>query len=133
EPASNGKAGHVVVTGDETDKKAAQPWPTLGEQLKAVYVSATQPHRTDERLKAQKAVAGASEGVPADGGFLVQPTFSAEIFKLAHDTGQVVPRVRRIPIGSNSNSLTMNAVDETSRATGSRWGGIQTYWAAEGD
>jgi HK97 family phage major capsid protein len=125
--------GHLVVTQDETDKKAAMPWASLGEQLKAVYVAATQPHRTDERLKAQKAILGANETVPSDGGFLVQPNFSSEIFRAATEVGQVVPRVRRIPIGAGANGLIMNAVDETSRATGSRWGGVQAYWAAEGD
>jgi HK97 family phage major capsid protein len=132
EPATKG-AGHLVVTADETDKKAARPWKSLGEQLRAIYDSATKPHMTDERLKAQKAILGASEGVPADGGFLVQPNFSSEIFRIAHEIGQVAPRARRVPIGANSNGLTMNAVDETSRATGSRWGGVQAYWAAEGD
>lgn len=125
--------GMLVVTEDETDKKSAMPWASLGEQLKAVYVAATQPHRTDERLKAQKAILGANESVPSDGGFLVQPNFSAEIFQIAHEIGQVMPRVRRIPIGGAANGLIMNAIDETSRATGSRWGGVQAYWAAEGD
>jgi HK97 family phage major capsid protein len=132
EPATK-SGGHLVVTQDETDKKAAMPWASLGEQLKAVYVAATQPHRTDERLKAQKAILGANETVPSDGGFLVQPNFSSEIFRAATEVGQVVPRVRRIPIGAGANGLIMNAVDETSRATGSRWGGVQAYWAAEGD
>lgn len=132
EPAIK-SGSHLVVTEDETDKKAAQPWRDLGEQLKAVYVAATQPHRTDERLKAQKAILGANETVPSEGGFLVQPNFSAEIFQLAHDTGMVMSRTRRIPIGAGANGLVMNAVDETSRATGSRWGGVQAYWAAEGD
>jgi HK97 family phage major capsid protein len=132
EPATK-SGGHLVVTQDETDKKAAMPWASLGEQLKAVYVAATQPHRTDERLKAQKAILGANETVPSDGGFLVQPNFSSEIFRAATEVGQVVPRVRRIPIGGGANGLIMNAVDETSRATGSRWGGVQAYWAAEGD
>jgi HK97 family phage major capsid protein len=132
EPAIK-SGGHLVVPQDETDKKAAMPWASLGEQLKAVYVAATQPHRTDERLKAQKAILGANETVPSDGGFLVQPNFSSEIFRAATEVGQVVPRVRRIPIGAGANGLIMNAVDETSRATGSRWGGVQAYWAAEGD
>lgn len=132
EPAIK-SAGHLVVTEDETDKKAAKPWASLGEQLLGVYTAAMHPHRMDERLKAQKAVLGASSGVPSDGGFLVQQDFAAEIFKVAHDGGAILSRVRRIPIGTNANGLKMNAVEETSRATGSRWGGVQAYWAAEGD
>ena len=126
-------AGTLVVTEDETDKKAKQPWATLGEQLKAVYVAATHPHQTDDRLKAQKAVLGASQGIPQDGGFLVQQDFADEIFRLAHEQSNIIGRTRQIPIGANSNGLIMNAIAETSRATGSRWGGVQAYWAAEGD
>jgi HK97 family phage major capsid protein len=39
--------------------------------------------------------------------------------------------VRRIGIGANSNGIRLNGVDETSRANGSRWGGIQSYWTGE--
>lgn len=132
EPATKA-AGHLIVTEDETDKQAARPWKSLGEQMLAVRAATMFPHRMDERLKAQKAILGASEGVPADGGFLVQQDFAAEIFRIAHDTGAILQRTRRIPIGPNANGIKINAVDETSRATGSRWGGVQAYWAAEGD
>ena len=130
------KAGvNVQVTEDETDKKAAKPWNTLGEFLGAVKAAALTPHRIDERLKAaeEKAVLGASEGVPSDGGYMVQPTFVQEIFTPEHDQNMVLERVRRLPMGANSNRLIINAVDETSRVTGSRWGGVQAYWASEGD
>jgi len=121
------------VTDDETDKKAARPWRTLGELLVGVRDASMFPHRMDERLKAQKAILGASSGVPSDGGFLIQQDFASEIFKIAHDTGAIMSRTRRIPIGPNANGLKINAIDETSRATGSRWGGVQAYWEAEGD
>lgn len=43
----------------------------------------------------------------------------------------VASRVRRMQISGPSNSMKMNAVAETSRATGSRWGGIRGYWLDE--
>lgn len=133
EPANN-KAGYRVdVVEDETDKKAKQPWETLGSFLKAVHVAAISPGRTDDRLKAQKAVLGSNEGVPSDGGFLVQPNQATELFMIEHAPDEIVKRARRFPVGANNNGLKINAVDETSRATGSRWGGVQVYWAAEGD
>lgn len=132
EPANN-KGGHLIVTEDETDKKAAQPWESMGHFLKQVYVAATQPYKIDDRLKAQKAILGASEGVPSDGGFLVHQTQSDQLFMLEHAPSELTRRVRRFPVGPNSNGLKINAVDETSRATGSRWGGVNAYWAAEGD
>lgn len=132
EPATNTKAGHVVVTQDETDKKAAQPFKSLGDQLKAVAHATMYPHSMDDRLKAQKAVLGANEGQSSDGGFLVQTDFANEIMKHAHDVAVLASRCRRIPVGPNANGLKMNAIDESSRATGSRWGGVRGYWVAEG-
>jgi HK97 family phage major capsid protein len=73
------------------------------------------------------------ETVPSDGGFLVQTDFASEIMQRAYDLGQVLSRCRRIPIGANSNGLKMLAVDETSRATGSRYGGVQVYRTNEAD
>jgi HK97 family phage major capsid protein len=132
EPATK-SAGTLTFIKDEADKKAGQPWEDLGSFLKAVQMAAMYPGRMDDRLKAQKAVMGSNEGIPSEGGYLVQPNFANEIFMLEHATGEILPRVRRLPVGPNNNGLTMNAVDETSRANGSRWGGVQAYWAAEGD
>lgn len=124
------KAG-VQVVEDETDKKAAKPWSSFGEQLKAIANAALYPHQIDDRLKAQKSALGANETVSSDGGFLVQTDFAADIFSIEHNAGALAQRCRRIPVGPNANGLKMNAVAETSRATGSRWGGIRGYWVAE--
>jgi HK97 family phage major capsid protein len=83
--------------------------------------------RRDPRLIEERAVSGASEGIPSDGGYLVQTEFSNEIWKRANEVGVLLPRCRRVPIGANANAFSMNIVDESSRATGSRWGGVQIY------
>ena len=85
----------------------------------------------DPRLLMVQKATGLSEGVASDAGFLVQQDFSTELLRLAHDTGVLVPRCRKIPIGPNSNGLKINAIAETSRATGSRLGGIRGYWLEE--
>lgn len=106
---------------------------SLGEQL--VAVARTQVSgRPDPRLTWQSfgAAAGMNEGAGADGGFLVQQEFSTELLRLAFDGAVLAPRTRRVPIGANANGLKINAVKETSRATGSRFGGIRGYWTAEG-
>lgn len=106
---------------------------SLGEQLAAV-VNFTRGRFQDRRLFAPHAAAtGASEGVPADGGFLVQTDFSSELLKRSYETGQLASRVRRIPISATANGLKINGIDETSRATGSRYGGVQAYWEGEAD
>lgn len=104
---------------------------SLGEQLQAIYKASAPNSRPDERLFITKAPAGMGEVIPADGGFLLQPEFSKELYVAAHDESLLYKKCRKIPIGSNSNSLVMNAVDETSRANGSRWGGVQVFWSEE--
>jgi len=105
---------------------------SLGEFLSAVIKAEDRSQKMDDRLIESRA-SGMSEAVPADGGFQVQTDFSSELLKLAHDASTLYQRVRKIPISSNADSLKINAIDETSRATGSRWGGVQIYPVAEAD
>lgn len=103
----------------------------LGEQLQAIFNHyASKGTSTDPRLV--RAPTGAGEVDPTGGGFLVQVDFGASIFMLAHDMGEILSRVSKTPISEKSNGLKIPGVDETSRATGSRWGGVSSIWAAEG-
>lgn len=104
---------------------------SFGEFLQAVRGAALQPSRADARLFSQRAT-GASEAVPSDGGFLVGTDFSREVMRKIHNAGQLVSRVRHIPISANSNGIKLNVIDESSRATGSRSGAVRLYWVAEG-
>jgi HK97 family phage major capsid protein len=113
--------------------EAKKPFSRLGEQLLAV-VAAGRGAKPDERLlELNAAASGGSEGVPADGGFAVQTDFATTLLDKSHETGQIASKVARIPIGANSNGIKLPAIDETSRVTGSRWGGVQVYYAAEAD
>lgn len=113
----------------DADEKDKLPFATLGEQLVAV-VNASRG-RVDPRLLA--AASGASEAVPADGGFLVQKDYTSNLLTRSYETGILTSKCSRIPISANANGTKINAIDETSRATGSRWGGVQVYWASEAD
>lgn len=118
---------------EEKEQLAPTPFRSLGEQLRAV-ATAAMTGRIDPRLdQIQKhaAASGANETVPSEGGFLVQKDFSNELLTEVHETGVLSSRARRVPV--SGNGLKMNAVDERSRATGSRWGGIQAYWLAEAE
>ena len=124
-PGTDTKVG---VTKDEAD----QPFPTGGEFFQAVKNAALHPAYEDVRLKSLSMKAtGLSENVPADGGYLVQPQVAGGIIDRMYDIGDILSRVSSDPIGPNSNSMLYNAVDETSRADGSRWGGVLGYWLAE--
>jgi HK97 family phage major capsid protein len=117
----------VRVTTDEAD----QPFETAGEFFKAVKNAAYYPGQQDKRLLGLKAT-GMSENVPADGGYLLAPQIATGLIERMYNTGEILQRVASDQIGPNSNSMLYNAVDETSRATGSRFGGLRGYWMAEG-
>ena len=115
----------VTITRDAGD----QPWESLGQQLIAVKDFAlTGGLRADPRLKAP---AGLSEGQASEGGFLVQTDYATTLLEKVYADSSVVSRVTRMPISANSNSIKIPAISESSRADGSRFGGIRAYWAAE--
>lgn len=124
----------VVV---DVPNAAKREFASFGEQLQAIArVGTPGKARADDLMRLQRinaAISGASESVSSDGGFAVMPDFLPEIVAPVYDTGEIASRVRRIPIGPNSNGVKFNVVDETSRATGSRWGGIQFSMKSEGD
>jgi HK97 family phage major capsid protein len=105
---------------------------SFGDFLGAVIRSSQPGGSMDPRFE-KRAASGMSTGVPSDGGFLVGTDIMSEIFKLTYDRALVANRCRKVQVGSNSNGIAMNAIDETSRATGSRMGGIRGYWKAEAD
>jgi HK97 family phage major capsid protein len=80
-----------------------------------------------------RAPTGSSEGVPSDGGFLVGKEMSDEIVKRVYNNTQLIGRVRKRTLTGNVNGIKLNGIDETSRADGSRYGGVRAYWVAEGD
>lgn len=123
------KAGVVEVVEDEADKAARlNPFkPT--EFFKAVQMAGIYPSQLDKRLLPLKAASGANESVPSQGGFLVPTDIANGIQENMWSVGSVLSRFN--PINVSGNSLTIPAIDETSRADGSRMGGVRGYWMAE--
>ena len=124
-----------------TEKPEVKPTPSkdnekrfasFGEQLMAAYRAATPGGKVDERLTT-RAASGLNESTPSDGGFLVQQDFVTELLKRTYETGILASKVKKIPISTDANGMKINAIDEDSRANGSRWGGVQTYWEGEAD
>lgn len=119
------KAG-VQVIEDEADKAVRENPFTAPEFFKAVAMY--ESGYRDKRLNPFKAT-GLNEAIPSEGGFLVPPQIADGIYENMWSVGNVLSRFS--PITVEGNSLTINAVDETSRATGSRMGGVTGYWMAE--
>ena len=122
-------AGFVEVTQAEEDK----PFQNFGSQLAAVKsATLSQGRNLAPRLRALNIKQlGANELVGSEGGFLLEPSFVAELLKPLHDAGPFSSRAAKLAIGPNANGVTVRAIDETSRADGSRWGGIKGYRLAE--
>jgi len=113
------------------DREDKEKFRSLGQQLSAVMQAARPGGYADPRLF-RAAGSGLSGSVPSDGGFLVQQDFATELLQDTFATGILASRCRRIQISGNSNSLRINGIDETSRAS-TRYGGILGYWEDEAD
>ena len=109
-----------------------KPWESLGEQLQAVAFAAMPGQKFDPRLQTL-APTGGSAQVATDGGFLIHNQFATEIWQRTYDTAALANRCKRTAVGEGFDGLELPYLEETSRVTGSRYGGVQAYWAAETD
>ena len=77
-----------------------------------------------------KAIQGMSEIVGADGGIAVLPEFHQEILTRIYQN-DIVSRTDHYQVAGNN--MTFPTDSETTRADGSRAGGLRAYWVGEGD
>jgi len=131
EPAQTVQNRQLLGRGSNTRPMTSSngPFNSLGEQLSAVARAGIPGGKVDHRL--YDAATGLSETVSSDGGFLVQQDFSEQLLNGVMQTGLLAPRCNRIAISGGSNGIRLPAIDESSRADGSRWGGVQSYWIDE--
>lgn len=87
----------------------------------------------DPRLHKHALPTGSGETVGADGGFLVSTDETTELNKIMFASAQLASRCQRVEISPNANGLKTKMLAESSRAAGSRWGGVQVYWEEEAD
>lgn len=123
------------------DRAGNKPWASAEEQFMAIVAAGCptgmalangmRGGSVDPRLYG--AASGHSAGVGSDGGFQIQKDFSAELFKEAFAAGALTSRCDTSEVGANSDGLEVRYIDETSRATGSRWGSVQVYRVAEAE
>lgn len=118
---------------EEPKAETPQLFDSLGEQLQAVYNAAINPRAADPRLYQINAATGGNETVGADGGFRVQTDFQSELMRRSYGASKLVGMTDQRTVGPNSNGVKYNIVNETSRANGSRGGGVQAYWIGESD
>lgn len=117
---------HVVTVGANRSVKGA--YATLGEML--MDVAATKrPDGAEAMERLVKASLNTETG--ADGGFLIQENFVGNLLEKADAQSELFSRASEL-IMKKGNTANIPAVDESSRADGSRFGGIQVFWIREG-
>jgi HK97 family phage major capsid protein len=78
-----------------------------------------------------KAASGMGEAFGSDGGFLVPAEFTQRVLERVYASTNLLGMTDSYTVSGNSMTFPKSA--ETSRANGSRWGGVRAYWREEGD
>lgn len=138
----DGKAKPNIVGGEGSGQ-----WSCFGEWLYKVKSAAMAPGSADKRLfilsPADQAAAdqigtmgplalasGLGVAVDSDGGYLIPAEFRDALVRQLFEVGDLLARLARASL--TGNTLKVPYVNETSRATGSRFGGVRGYWVDEG-
>lgn len=132
--ARSGAAGNRLPFAGLGDSPLDDPragFKNFGDFALAVRDACQPGKRLDDRLAlVAKAPAGMGESSGTEGGFLVPQEFARKILERVYAGHNLLSRTDSYTISGNSIAFPRNA--ETSRANGSRWGGVRAYWREEG-
>lgn len=101
---------------------------SLAENVVAI-VRAYRDGTADPRLV--RTPGGANINDPASGGFLVETAYSQELISLAYEESLIAAQCDRRETSKPLADVKIPGIDETSRADGSRFGGVLSYWGDE--
>lgn len=88
-------------------------------------------HSKGGAILEEKTPSGLFEASDPDGGDLIPPQFSQQIYERMVASNLILEKLSPIPI--TGNTMTLNALKENSRVNGQRWGGTQGFWQGEAD
>ncbi len=127
-PDSAGHSNPRITGGEASDGFAH-----FGEYLFKVREAALQPGLTDQRLMPQAAAPRQRTDIDSAGGFQIPDQFVDSILEKMYNTGELLSRVKSdgMYLSLQRNTIKLPRVDESSRADGSRAGGIRGYWVEE--
>lgn len=134
---ATGKSPAFAVVGRQHERVEDDPklgFKSAGEFFQTVHSCNPQGNNWQESAKklapCGKAPSGMNAGIGSAGGFLLPPDFAQVIWGgLNVDARNLLEMTDNYTVEGESLAFTANA--ETSRATGSRWGGARAYWIAE--
>lgn len=126
-----GNAAEPVNTNPQNQNREA----TFGEQLQRVAVEGYR--RTGRRLDGvvlrENVASGQNETVPEDGGILLSPTVTTALLKGVREQSFFLPRIRKLAVGPNSNSVEMPYWPNADKSDSGRFGGAKAYWLNEAE
>lgn len=131
---NSGALRHVSWLHDRILDDPKRGFASIGDFFQSIYQAYVpgQPVSDERLLRIGAAATGLNQTQGSQGGYLVPPQFSTAIWdgmNEAPDNLMQYCDVHQV----TGESLTFNANAETSRATGSRYGGVRGYWINEGD
>ncbi len=129
-PATEVPRTKVDTVVDRKKQEKRDNFASSGEFFQAVMRAGTPGQAIDPRLST-RAASGLNETIPSDGGFLVDTDVAGGIMKNVWQKSPILSRISKVTLSGNKNGMKFNGLDETSRADGSRAGGIKAYWKAE--
>lgn len=126
EPASVAKAKSTAASAGK-DLKNTKPYESVGSMLIDVVAHTV---KGDSGATERLYNANLNTGTGSEGGFLIPEDFVGSMLERADEQSELFSRTTQLPLKGNTANIP--AVDETSRADGSRYGGIQVFWVNEG-
>lgn len=127
EEASLGAGVQYIEVTDNAEKDGKRGFKSFGEFAQAVKSASVGGGGIDQRLTIGAAAPGVygNEGSGVDGGFLVPPDYSREIFTLSLTEDSLLPMTDNIDISSNSMVFPKDVTTP--------WGtdGVRAYWQNE--
>jgi HK97 family phage major capsid protein len=114
------------------DRATEEPWETFGHFAFAVAKAGTPGIRaSDVDVRLFAAGAGMNQQSPSDGGFAVPGQFNNTLWEgLFADTTSILSRTDNYDV--DGEFIELLAVDDTTRATGTVFGGVTANWINEG-
>jgi HK97 family phage major capsid protein len=120
--------GGAILSVEATIEREKNRWNSFGEFLQAVARAGADGAQPDRRLV--RAPSGLNETDPTAGGFAAPSQFESELIGSIYEEAVLAPSCDRRETDKPSD-WKLPAIDEVSRADGSRWGGTLSYWTGE--
>lgn len=120
------------VKQDPIDKDGQEGFDSAGEFMLQVRKWRKGIHTEKMRKYINKFTAGHyEEGLDIQGGFLVPEEYRRQLLEIMHEEGRVTSRCQQVPVAGQV--VKIPAIDESSRAAGSRYGGTRAYQVGEAE